>query len=186
MKISVLSLVLIFCFTVVESGLRERIAAARAKAAAKRAGEGEGNPVLKAIIEKAIQCRKDNADDVANVNGDLIKEVVLRWKDQTQFKLEDDSEQGALIRKAIAAYKNRVDGVQAAWDDGSEEGNKIKAAVDRLAKVVICLKQAAVEKIKDAADGGSADGAGWAKIKAIGAFLKNKKDAAAENAAVPA
>ena len=28
-----------------------------------------GNPVLKAIIEKAIQCRKDNADDVANVNG---------------------------------------------------------------------------------------------------------------------
>ena len=28
-----------------------------------------GNPVLKAIIEKAIQCRKDNADDIANVNG---------------------------------------------------------------------------------------------------------------------
>jgi len=31
-------------------------------------------------------------------------------------------------------------------------GNKIKAAVDKLAGVVICLKQAAVEKVKDAAD----------------------------------
>ena len=34
-------------------------------------------------------------------------------------------------------------------------GDKIKAAVDKLAGVVICLKQAAVEKIKDE---GGADG----------------------------
>ncbi|XP_063685896.1 uncharacterized protein LOC134819726 isoform X2 [Bolinopsis microptera] len=170
MKMLSLVLIVIACFSVAESAFGDgKLLANLYK---DRLSNGDG--ILNDLVQKAIQCRKDNADDIANVNGDFVKEVVQRWKDQTLFKPEDDTDQGAMIRKAIAAYKNQVNGVEVTYEEGSEEGAKIKAMVAKIAEVVTCLKEAAATKV-------AAAGVRFPNLRAR--FRKNK--AAADAADVP-
>ncbi|XP_063685895.1 uncharacterized protein LOC134819726 isoform X1 [Bolinopsis microptera] len=177
MKMLSLVLIVIACFSVAESAFGDgKLLANLYK---DRLSNGDGiteifEGILNDLVQKAIQCRKDNADDIANVNGDFVKEVVQRWKDQTLFKPEDDTDQGAMIRKAIAAYKNQVNGVEVTYEEGSEEGAKIKAMVAKIAEVVTCLKEAAATKV-------AAAGVRFPNLRAR--FRKNK--AAADAADVP-